>query len=113
MTNIDPKEVTAYSIFVYGSEIGAGSMREMIYLYGPNNNELLAIVKFHDPGMTFFLDAVNNNVIFMNLPSEMFNNILDILRNEKPVYVRFNETSGGNYGTITTSFEQVGEGETI
>lgn len=47
-----------------------------------------------------------DNIIRMHLPSSMFQSVLDILRNEKPVYVKF-----VNRGFLSTSFEKVGKGE--
>jgi hypothetical protein len=43
----------------------------------------------------------------MHLPSAMFENVLDVLRNEKPVYVYFAAGSG----FLSTSAEPVGEEE--
>lgn len=44
----------------------------------------------------------------MHLPSTMFQSVLDILRNEKPVYIYFAQ----GRGFLSTSQEPVGEGET-
>ena len=43
----------------------------------------------------------------MHLPSTMFENVLDILRNEKPVYIYFAQSRG----FLSTSTEPVGEEE--
>ncbi len=44
----------------------------------------------------------------MHLPSAMFKNVIDVLRNESPVYIYF--TAGR--GFLGTSAEPIGEGET-
>jgi hypothetical protein len=49
----------------------------------------------------------NLGVIRMHLPSSMFENVLNILRNEKPVFVY----SAVGRGFLSTSLEPVGEGE--
>ncbi|MGI8777870.1 MAG: hypothetical protein ACR2LJ_10955 [Acidimicrobiales bacterium] len=40
-----------------------------------------------------------------------FQNTLDLLRNEKPMFLSFAGTGGGNENSIKTSAEIVGEGE--
>lgn len=43
----------------------------------------------------------------MHLPSAMFYNVLDVLRNEDPIHVYFAQ----NRGFLGTSKEPIGEGE--
>jgi hypothetical protein len=66
------------------------------------------MIRFLDPGMTFKNDSEKFGKIFMYLPSDMFQNVLDVLRNEKPVYIRFHE----GCANLTTSREPAGEEET-
>jgi hypothetical protein len=47
----------------------------------------VAYLRFNDPGMNFENDPESGGRIRMHLPSTMFENVLDILRNEKPVYI--------------------------
>jgi hypothetical protein len=56
--------------------------------------------------MDFENDSDSGGIIKMHLPSAMFRNVLDILRNEKPIYVYFGVT-----GVLETSAEPVGEEE--
>lgn len=49
----------------------------------------------------------SGGIISMNLPSAMFENVIDVLRNEKPIYVYFAQ----NRGFLTTSMEPIGEEE--
>jgi hypothetical protein len=42
-------------------------------------------------------------------PAADFPNVLDLLRNEKPVYIKY--VGGWNIASVTTSPEPVGEGE--
>ena len=67
----------------------------------------MAYVRFNDPGMVFEADANDGGIIKMYLPSAMFQSVLDMLRNEKPINVYF---SAGR-GFLGTSAEPVGEGE--
>ena len=49
-------------------------------------------------------------LISCHYPAEDYPQVLDLLRNEKPVYVEF-EARAGNIASIRTSAESVGEGE--
>lgn len=99
-------EVISYHVLVYGSPDGYQTNRSQIALYG-SDGKTIAYVRFNDPGMTFENDYESNGVIRMHLPSTMFQSVLDVLRNEKPVYIYFAQ----GRGFLATSKEPVGEGE--
>src|SRR4030042_3965956 len=98
--------VTAYQILIYGSPQGYQTNRSQIVLY--DVNKVVAYVRFNDPGMVFEDDSEENGIIKMHLPSTMFQSVIDILRNEKPLNVYFAQ-GRGFFGT--GSIEQVGEAE--
>lgn len=52
---------------------------------------------------------VRNKLVYLRYPMSMYHNIIDTLRNEKPVYFRW--TRELNMGFIRTGKEPVGEGE--
>jgi hypothetical protein len=99
--------VTRYHILVYGSEQGYQTNRAQIALYG-SDNKVVAYVRFNDPGMAFENDSNTGGIIRMHLPSSMFQSVLDILRNEKPIHIYFAQNRGF-FGTAAK--EPVGEGE--
>ena len=99
-------KITRYHILFYGSPEGYQTNRAQIALYGVDNRTA-AFVRFNDPGMTFENDYESDGVIRMHLPSTMFENVLDVLRNEKPIYIYFAQ----GRGFLSTSSEPVGEGE--
>jgi hypothetical protein len=99
-------EVKSYSILFYGSPEGYQGNRAQIQLNG-EGGKTLAWVRFCDPGETIKADSESGGTIRMHLPGAMFHNVLDVLRNEKPVYIRFVQ----NRGFLSTGKEQVGEGE--
>jgi len=99
-------EIMNYHILVYGSPAGYQTNRAQISLLDANNRTA-AFVRFNDPGMFFENDSISGGIIRMHLPSAMFENVLDILRNEKPVYVYFAQ----DRGFLSTSLEPVGEAE--
>ena len=99
-------EVKKYHILFYGSPGGYQTNRAQIALYD-NSGKTVAYVRFNDPGMFFENDSESGGRIRMHLPSAMFQNVLDVLRNEKPVYIYFAQ----GRGFLSTSKEPVGEGE--
>jgi hypothetical protein len=100
-------EVTKYHVLVYGGPNGYQTNRSQIALYG-STNAVIAYLRFNDPGMAFENDDNTGGVIKMHLPSTMFDSVLDLLRNEKPIQVYFAQ-GRGFFGTGST--EPVGEGE--
>jgi hypothetical protein len=99
-------EVASYSVLIYGSPDGYQTNRAQIQLSG-NDGKPLAWLRFNDPGMSFENDYQSDGIIRMHLPSTMFENVIDILRNEKPLNIYFAQ----NRGFFGTSTEPVGEGE--
>ncbi len=97
--------VTQYHILFYGSSGGYIDCRAQIALYDGAN--VLGYVRFHDPAMPFPNDSDSGSRITMHLPSTMFENVLNVLRNEKPINYYF--VSG--HAFLGTSTEPVGEGE--
>ncbi len=99
-------EVTGYKVLFYGGPEGYQTNRAQIELYG--GAETVAWVRFNDPGMLFETDYESDGIIRMHLPSTMFQSVLDVLRNEKPIHIYF---SHGRGFLGTQSIEPVGEGE--
>jgi hypothetical protein len=100
-------EIKKYHILFYGSPGGYQTNRAQISLYD-GSGKTVAYVRFNDPGMFFENDYESGGRIRMHLPSAMFQNVLDVLRNEKPVYIYFAQ----GRGFLSTSTEPVGEEET-
>ena len=98
--------VTKYHVLFYGSPDGYGNNRAQIALYGSSG--VLGYVRFHDDGMPFPNDTNSGGRITMHLPSAMFQNVIDVLRNESPINYYF----ASNHAFLGTgSTEAVGEGE--
>lgn len=97
--------VTQYHVFFYGTEDGFSDNRAQIVLY--QGNTVLGYVRFHDAGMSFPNDSQSGGKINMHLPSHMFENVTDVLRNEKPINFYFSV----GHAFLSTSTEPVGESE--
>ena len=98
--------VTSYSVLFYGGPDGYATNRAQIAL-NDANGATVALVRFNDPAMVFEADAMEGGIIKMHLPSALFQSILDVLRNEKPINVYFAQ----GRGFLGTHGEGVGEGE--
>ena len=98
--------VTSYHILIYGSAQGYQTNRVQIQL--SNGNTVVALIRFNEPGMVFEADSNAGGIIKMHLPSSMFQSVVDILRNEKPINIYFAQ-GRGFFGTSTS--EPVGEAE--
>ena len=99
-------EIKKYHILFYGSPAGYQTNRAQIALYD-TNDKTAAFLRFNDPGMFFENDSQSGGIVRMHLPSAMFQNVLDVLRNEKPVYIYFAQ----GRGFLSTSKEPIGEAE--
>lgn len=97
--------VTQYHVLFYGSPDGYQGNRAQITLYDGAN--VLGYVRFHDPGMPFPADSHVGTLITMHLPSAQFQNVIDVLRNEKPINYYF----AASRAFLGTSTEPTGEGE--
>ena len=100
-------QVASYHVLVYGGPDGYQTNRAQIQL-SDAAGKTLAWLRFNDPGMAFEADSNSGGIIKMHLPSTMFQSILDVLRNEKPVSIYFAQ-GRGFFGTATK--EPVGESE--
>jgi hypothetical protein len=100
-------EVSSYHILFYGGPDGYQTNRAQIQLSNASG-QTLAWVRFNDPGMPFEADYESGGIIRMHLPSAMFQSVLDVLRNEKPIHIYFAQ-GRGFLGTLSS--EPVGEGE--
>jgi hypothetical protein len=99
-------EVKSYQIYFFGGPDGLLKNRSKIALRG-SDGKIIAHINFNDSNMKFEKDSDSDGLIKMHLPSIMFDNIVDVLRNEKPVYIQFVH----GHGVLQTSLEPVGEGE--
>ncbi len=95
-------EVNNYHILIYGSPTGFQTNRALIALYD-SSGKTIAYIRFNDQGMCFENDSVSAGCINMHMPSDMFENVMNVLRNEKSVYVFFAQ----GRGFLSTSRETV------
>ncbi len=56
-------------------------------------------------------DSMVNNQVNLYYHLDDYQNAIDLLRNESPMYLLYSGTGGGNENGIKTTQESVGEGE--
>ena len=107
------KEIKKYDVAYYAGakNINNYPYRAIIGLRD-ENDALLGAAYFHHSSATMPNADTQKatGYISCHYLAEHYSQVLDILRNEKPVYVEF-EVKAGNVANIRTSAEPVGEGE--
>ncbi len=68
---------------------------------------------FMPNGTTLPQDREVNGLAFLYYHLDDFQNAIDLLRNESPMYLIFSGSGGGFENCISTTDEDVGEGESI
>lgn len=104
---VEGTEVCEYRVLVYGGASGINANhRATILLYDRNSN-CVGSIKFYDPGTPLPNDFERHGTIRMFLSSAMFVNVVDVLRNEKPVFIH----ADPKQFYISTDKEPIGEEE--
>jgi|ERR1043165_4264289 hypothetical protein len=106
-------EIKKYDVAYYagGKNVASYPYRAIIGLRN-DSDALIGAAYFHHNTTTMPVADTRkaSGYISCHYLAEDFPHVLDILRNEKPVYVEF-EVQAGNIASIRTSAEPVGEGE--
>ena len=106
-------EIKKYDVAYYagGQNVAGYPYRAIIGLRN-DGDELIGAAYFHHQTKTLPIADTRkaSGYISCHYLAEDYPRVLDILRNEKPVYVEF-EVRDGNTANIRTSAEPVGEGE--
>ena len=106
----DMQQVYRYDLSYYGgSDRDRSSFRACIGLRD-KGGRLIGAVYFHDDGAVHSPPAgrTERGVVMLNYPMASYAHVLDILRNEKPVFLRYRD-GDPPAGSIDTSIEPVGE----
>ena len=106
-------EVKKYDVAYYGGgRNAAGYPYRAIIGLRDDDDKLVGAAYFHHDARTMPSGDTQkaSGYISCHYMAADYPQILDLLRNEKPIYVEF-EGSVGNIASIRTSAEPVGEGE--
>ncbi len=107
-----PELIKRYQVRHYSNVKGFDhTTRAMVWLFGKTDN-LIGILRFKIDPADVVPDhgSSGGGIIHLNYPPESFPEVIDLLRNERPLYLDFADEPG--YGVISTRPEPVGEEET-
>ena len=99
------QEITAYRTLFYGKQEGR-DIGAMIHLY--SEGKIVGSCAFYTTRQVP-VTYKSGTRFFLTFPIDRYSDVIDLLRNEEPVFVSFNATRGQGY--LTTEEEEVGEGE--
>lgn len=104
------KEIKRYAYKIFGGPKGSGNgKRASIYLFNKDNHAI-GTVDFWEEGAILPADGLSETgLIQFSLHIGLMDSVVDMLRNEEPVFVAWQERLKNAY--IGTSQEPVGEGE--
>ena len=101
-------EIKQYAIRFHGGPEGSGSgIRAQIHLFD-SQNRMVGAVDFYEDSHSLPEDS-QQELIRMAMPSSQAYAVIDMLRNEKPIFLEWQATLKNAY--LGTSQEPVGEGE--
>lgn len=103
-------KIDDYSTLIISNYAG-GKQVAFIYLYDENSKYLGYFGIIKDGEVLPQNVQHSNKILNIYFHESELNSIIDTLRNESPVYVKFNQTL--KWGSISTGREPVGEGEQI
>ncbi len=106
-------EIKNYDVAYYaGAKNISGHPYRAVIGLRDENNKLLGAAYFHHKHASMPTSDTQKSTGFISChyPADHYPQVLDLLRNEKPVFVEF-DVKAGNVGNIRTSAEPVGEGE--
>jgi hypothetical protein len=102
-------EVNRYRVVLYGSSSDKPNLKAKVELYaGPKDKggQAAAVsvgkIKFHDGMLP--PDSEDKGQITMNLPHDLLGDVVDLLRNEAPMYFAFHE----GRAVLGTGVEEIG-----
>ena len=101
-------EIASYRVF-----LDSGTQKNRCFTFinlFDKNEETIGVLQFLDEGLEI-PDKINDDVIHLQYPLTKFPYVLDVLRNEGPVFIGYWQNEFGKYGRIYTGSERVGEGE--
>ncbi len=98
-------QVTGYKTLIYGKEEGR-DVGAIIHLY--SEGKIIGSCAFYTTRQVP-VTYKSGTRFFVTFPIDRYADVIDLLRNEDPVYANFNEARGQGY--LATDEEETGEGE--
>jgi hypothetical protein len=105
---VETKEIKSYSYLNYASRSGSNDTQAVVVINGETG--FLGYVNFLTDGCVLPKSVKTSGLYFLYYHFSALPVIVDMLRNEKPIYLVFQDGTN-NTCRISTSIEMVGEGE--
>ena len=99
-------EITEYQ-YGFFNDVAYHNRRMLAYLY--QNDNRIAIVFFQDDLKAPHTDKDGQICVYYRM--EDLHSVIDMLRNENPIFLHYSENQKFTRAFLTTSKEPVGEGE--
>lgn len=106
--SVETKEIKSYSYLNYASRSGSNDTQAVLVINGETG--FLGYVNFLTDGCALPKSVKTSGLYFLYYHFSAMPVIIDMLRNEKPIYLVFQDGTN-NTCRISTSIEMVGEGE--
>lgn len=106
MPNFISSPIEKYKVVVYGKDATGGNLAAYIHCY--HNGKNVMTCEFYEDGSTLPENRNAGGRVGLAYPWSRFDEVMDVLRNEKPLYFGFIEST--KVGYISTQEEPVGEG---
>ncbi len=104
--NFISSSIDKYKVVLYGKDALAGNLVAYIHCYHGEKNVMTC--EFYSDGTTLPQNRYKGGRVGLVYPWSRFSAVLDVLRNERPVYFGFIMTT--KVGYVATHLEPVGEG---
>jgi hypothetical protein len=109
------EQIERYSVYYYagGKQVPSADYRAIISMRREDKT-LIGVAYFHRDASTMpdTDSRTPQGAVHCHFPWESFSHVLDVLRNESPVFLRF-VAGEPSVASIITSPEPVGEGEEV
>jgi hypothetical protein len=107
MPNFVSSPIDKYMVVLYGKDASGGGLAAFIHCY--YNGKIVMTCEFHHDGSTLPENRNAGGRVWLTYHWSHFDAVIDVLRNEKPLYCGFIEST--KVGYISTQQEPVGEGD--
>jgi len=107
-TGLEVKEIKSYSYLNFASRCGTEDTKAILIINA--EAEFLGYINFMNNGCLLPKSVKQNDLYYLYYHFEDLPVIVDMLRNEKPVFLIFIDDNKNNC-RISTAMEAVGEGE--
>ena len=101
----------SYSVQYNAGQPSANTSDPTVVIYLNKGETQVGIIRFYKDGTQLQPPSFAVEVIGLNYHMSQYPHILDMLRNEKPLHLKFDDKNGVRTGYVYVGGEPIGEGE--